>query len=358
MPESHEAVAETTDGDPFAAPAAVPPASISEHLAFFYWGVLLLCLAALMYFTGILLSMVRLAFFFPNQHLREWNTAILWYSGVPATLAVILIAADLFLLFPTKRRISRRVEAATDLTSKATVVLTAYNDEPSIAQAVADFLAHPRVKRVIVVDNNSRDRTAAVAAESGAIVISEKAPGYGRCVYRCLRESVRYEDTDFVVLCEGDCTFRAEDIHKLFPFIGHADIVCGTRIVEQLRAETTQLTTFMYYGNFFVGKLLEVKHFGKGTFTDMGTTYKLIRRQALPELLQYLDPRVNLEFNAHFMDTVLRRHMLMVECPVTFHPRVGVSKGGNASFRKALTTGLRMMLGLTFGWRIVRLIAK
>jgi hypothetical protein len=32
----------------------------------------------------------------------------------------------------------------------------------------------------------------------------------------------------------------------------HADIVNGTRIVEQLRDYRTQLTTFMYYGNFFM----------------------------------------------------------------------------------------------------------
>ena len=41
----------------------------------------------------------------------------------------------------------------------------------------------------------------------------------------------------------------------------------------------------MYYGNFFVGKLLEAKHLGRGTITDVGTTYKLCRRDALLELL-------------------------------------------------------------------------
>jgi hypothetical protein len=156
-----------------------------------------------------------------------------------------------------------------------------------------------------------------------------------------------------MVLCEGDRTFRAADIHKLFAFAAHADVVNGTRIVEQLRDQTTQLTTFMYYGNFFVGKLLEVKHLGKGTFTDVGTTYKMIRRKALPELLEHLDPRVNLEFNAHFMDTVLRRRMIMIECPVTFYARIGESKGGNVNNFRALKVGLRMIWGLTFGWRLL-----
>jgi hypothetical protein len=109
----------------------------------------------------------------------------------------------------------------------------------------------------------------------------------------------------------------------------------------------------MFYGNFFVGKLLEVKHLGQGTFTDVGTTYKMIRREVLPAILEQVDPRVNLEFNAHFMDTVLAMGLVMVECPVTFHPRVGVSKGGNVSNLRALSVGTRMMIGLSFGWKML-----
>jgi hypothetical protein len=109
----------------------------------------------------------------------------------------------------------------------------------------------------------------------------------------------------------------------------------------------------MYYGNFFVGKLLELKHLGRGTFTDVGTTYKLARRQSLERLLPLLNPSINLEFNAHFLDTALMSGERVVECPITFHPRVGVSKGGNVNNRRAFRVGLRMMAGLSWGWRKV-----
>ena len=165
---------------------------------------------------------------------------------------------------------------ATDLT----VVLTAYNDQESIGQAVADFRSHALVRRVIVVDNNSADGTSEVASRNGAVVVQETTPGYGHCVFRALTEGVGYEDTKLTLLCEGDMTYRAYDIDKFMAYIPHADIVNGTRIVEQLRAVRTQLTTFMYYGNFFVAKLLEAKHVGKGTFTDVGTTYKLCRNDS------------------------------------------------------------------------------
>jgi hypothetical protein len=57
----------------------------------------------------------------------------------------------------------------------------------------------------------------------------------------------------------------------------------------------------MYYGNLFVGKLLEFKHLDRGTFTDVGTTYKLVRRSCLERLMARLNPAINLEFNAHFL---------------------------------------------------------
>jgi glycosyltransferase involved in cell wall biosynthesis len=230
------------------------------------------------------------------------------------------------------------------------VVLTAYNDEASVGPTVDEFRAHPLVKRVVVVDNDSTDRTAAMAREHGAIVVREPQRGYGRCVYRALQEGLTYGDTELTLLCEGDMTYRAFDIDKFMSYIPHADIVNGTRIVEQLRAQRTQLTSFMYYGNFFVGKLLEAKHLGKGTFTDVGTTYKLCRNAGLRELLPMMNAAINLEFNAHFLDTALSGPVHVVECPITFHSRVGRSKGGNSSNRRAFAVGMRMIRGIVLGW--------
>ena len=119
-------------------------------------------------------------------------------------------------------------------------------------------------------------------------------------------------------------TFRAKDLEKLVAYIDHADVVNGTRIVEQ--------------------------HLGRGTFTDVGTTYKLVRRNSLERIMARLNPAINLEFNAHFLDTALASGQRIVECPITFHPRVGVSKGGNASNLRALRVGISMIVGLCCGW--------
>ena len=107
----------------------------------------------------------------------------------------------------------------------------------------------------------------------------------------------------------------------------------------------------MYYSNWFVGKLLEAKHLGRATIIDVGTTYKLCRRNTLVTLLPYLRPEINLEFNAHFLDVALQHGLDLVECPITFHPRVGISNGGNVDNTRALQVGLRMMRSIVFGWR-------
>ncbi len=256
------------------------------------WGVLLLGLGLTTYVCGVLLAATR--------HLTDrWlpvteiSRAIVWYCGMPVVAGILLI----------------------------------------------------------VVDNNSRDATALRAAEAGAVVLVHKAPGYGQCVYRALTEGLAFEDTGLTLLCEGDRTFRASDIEKFLAYAPHAEIVNGTRIVEQLRSPRTQLTALMYYGNFIVGKLLELKHIGRGTLTDVGTTYKLVRNNALARLLPHLNPGVNLEFNAHLLDTALGLGITVVECPVTFHPRVGESKGGNRNNWRAAAVGSRMMLGILFGWK-------
>lgn len=311
-------------------------------------GVLLCILGFLACVAGTAAGLV--SYLLGGVSTEFWSSAVLWTGGLLLWAGIVFAALDLFILLPNKRQ-SRCVELDYPRTTALTVVLTAYNDEQSIGQAVADFKSHPLVKRVIVVDNNSADQTATVARDAGAIVVHEPQPGYGRCVYRALQEGLAAAGTELTLLCEGDMTFRAYDIDKFLAYIPHAEIVNGTRIVEQLRERDTQLTTFMYYGNFFTGKLLEAKHIGRGTFTDVGTTYKLCRNATLVKLLPLLNAAVNLEFNSHFLDIALQHGFKLLECPITFHNRAGVSKGGNANNLRALQVGLRMIKGIIFGWK-------
>lgn len=313
------------------------------------YGFVVFSFGLAMYFVGTMLVFPRYLLGL-DPELRAVTEWIVWYSGLPVVAGLCLVVGDLLLLLGLKRT-AGEVAWRPLADRRVTVALTAYNDELSIGDAVKDLRAHPLVANVIVVSNNSRDATFDIASAAGAIAVNETRQGYGWCVHRCLSEALALGETELIVLSEGDGTFRAFDIEKLLAYAPHADVVNGTRTVERLRQPHTQLTTFMYYGNLFVGKLLEAKHLGRSTITDVGTTYKLCRRDALERLLPRLNPAINLEFNAHFLDTALAEDLALVECPITFHPRIGVSKGGNASNLRAAKVGCAMMAGILFGWR-------
>ena len=56
------------------------------------------------------------------------------------------------------------------------VIFPAYNEEPNIRRAVREFLEISVVDEVVVIDNNSRDKTGQEAKAAGAKVIVEPGP--------------------------------------------------------------------------------------------------------------------------------------------------------------------------------------
>ena len=127
------------------------------------------------------------------------------------------------------------------------VSMPAYNEELGIEDAVLGFLnikdASGRnvVDEVIVVDNNSKDKTAELAANAGARVVSETRQGYGFAVRRGLQEAAN----DIVIICEPDGTFIANDIFKLLSYSGEFDMVCGTRTTRELFWEEANMGIFL-----------------------------------------------------------------------------------------------------------------
>ena len=183
-----------------------------RHVPLLLYGVLLFSGGIAGYVFGVSLGVPRILFSMPS--LIAIQEQVIWYSGIPIVLGLALALADILLFFDAKR-FGTPLRAAPIVDRGVTVALTAYNDEDSIAAAVLDFRNHPDVRRVIVVSNNSSDATFSRAEAAGALTFNETAPGYGRCVFRCLTEAANFDDTDFVVLCEGDRTFRSADIDKL-----------------------------------------------------------------------------------------------------------------------------------------------
>jgi glycosyltransferase involved in cell wall biosynthesis len=227
------------------------------------------------------------------------------------------------------------------------VALTAYNDEISIGDAVTDFRGQPVVKKVIVVDNNSVDRTSKRALEAGALVMKEEKQGYGYACMRGLREALKFTDCNIIALCEGDMTFNAYDLRKQVPYLDNADMVIGTRTTQELLAKNSQLDLFYVWGNLFLAKLIQIKFIdikclGRVRLTDVGCTYRIIRREALQKIINMLSVGSD-HFSPHMIIVALKNNLKVVEIPITFKKRVGVSKGAGGSKKKAVKVGLSML---------------
>lgn len=205
-----------------------------------------------------------------------------------------------------------------------------------MADAVRDFGSVPAVDEVLVVDNNSTDATAALAAAAGARVVQERRQGYGFALRRGLREA----SGDYVVLAEPDGTFVGKDVVKLLSYADDFDLVLGTRTTRELIWREANMGWFLRIGNWLVAKLLQIL-FNGPSLSDCGCTLRLIRCDAAHLIGDEL--RVG---GSHFLPEMvclaLLHHLRVLEVPVHYRGRVGVSKI-TGSLSTTLRVGTRMV---------------
>ena len=113
---------------------------------------------------------------------------------------------------------------------KISVIIPAFNEQDSISQCVLEFKKLFFVSEVIVVDNNSSDKTKSFAKKSGAIVISEKQQGYGAAI----ATGIKFAKGDYICVCEADQTFIASDLKRLVTYLDQFEVVLGSRTSNNL----------------------------------------------------------------------------------------------------------------------------
>jgi len=92
---------------------------------------------------------------------------------------------------------------------RITVVIPCLNEEEGIVEVLTRLPSF--VDEVIVVDNDSTDRTAELAQQHGARVIHEKVRGYGRAYKTGLLEA----RGDIIVTLDGDHSYPVDAISYL-----------------------------------------------------------------------------------------------------------------------------------------------
>ena len=111
---------------------------------------------------------------------------------------------------------------------KVAVLIPCYNEELTIKKVINDFQRELPDADIYVYDNNSKDNTAKIAIEEGAIVRHEYKQGKGNVV----RSMFADIDSDIYVMVDGDDTYPASFVHKLIEPVrnGEVDMCIGDRL--------------------------------------------------------------------------------------------------------------------------------
>lgn len=154
---------------------------------------------------------------------------------------------------------------------KIAVLLPCYNEEAAIAKVVEDFHAALPEATVFVFDNNSTDRTVAVAREAGAEVFQVKRQGKGFVVRRMFTDV----EADIYVLADGDATYDAQSARRMIERLlaERLDMVVGVRIDTEQAAYRAGHRTGNRLLSGFVATV-----FGP-TFNDMLSGYRVFSRR-------------------------------------------------------------------------------
>lgn len=239
-----------------------------------------------------------------------------------------------------------------DVVLKIAIILPAFNEELTIAGTVEAFHRARPDARIVVVNNNSTDRTAALARETlkklnaDGEVIDEFRPGKGNAVRRAFLEC----DADVYVMADADCTYPAGRLEDLIrPILERrADMVIGDRISGgHYRRENKR--TFHNFGNDLVKWL--VNRLFRAKLSDIMSGYRAFSRtfvKGYPILFEGY--QLETDMTLHALDKRFR----ILEIPIEYadRPSGSFSKldtfGDGAKVLFAITQILRFYRPLFF----------
>ena len=222
---------------------------------------------------------------------------------------------------------------------KIKVIIPAYNEEDSIAKVINDIPSN--VDEIIVVSNNSTDKTYENAARAGATVLKESRKGYG---YACL-QGMKYisnleknEIPNIIVFLDGDYSDYPEQLTELVsPIIkDNIDFIIGSR-VHELR-EVGSMTPQQIVGNWLATFLMKV--FFRASFTDLGP-FRAIKYE---KLLQLEMEDKTYGWTVEMQLKIIKKKFSYTEIPMKYRNRIGVSKV-SGTIKGSILAGVKIL-----GW--------
>ena len=217
------------------------------------------------------------------------------------------------------------------------VIIPAYNEQDSIGKVIGDI---PKiVDEIIVISNDSTDKTAENAKKAGATVLFEKRKGYG---YACLKGmdyiALKEKTPEIVVFLDGDYSDYPEQLTTLVNpiLIDNLDFVIGARIKE-LR-ESGSMTPQQVFGNWLATFLMKLLFNAK--FTDLGP-FRAIKYN---KLLALKMEDTTYGWTVEMQLKALKQQLTYKEVPMKYRNRIGVSKV-SGTIKGSILAGVKIL-----GW--------
>jgi len=197
------------------------------------------------------------------------------------------------------------------------VLVPCYNEELTIGNVVKDFRDQLPDAKVYVYDNNSTDRTIAVATAAGAICRTEPQQGKGNVVRRMFSDI----EADVYVMVDGDGTYDANAVKRLIEPVLYqqADMVNAVRVATGKDAYRPGHR----FGNAMLTGVLS-RTFGDRC-TDMLSGYRAMSRRfvkSFPALSEGFE--IETEITVHAVELGVR--IFEITAPYKERPEGSVSK--------------------------------
>jgi glycosyltransferase involved in cell wall biosynthesis len=223
-------------------------------------------------------------------------------------------------------------------------VIPALDEEENILHVLAG-LEERGLRRVVVVDNGSKDQTAELALQGGAQVIYEKRRGYGSACLAGLAH-LALDPPDTVLFLDADGADDPDDITALLGPIerNEAELVIGSRTTGEIEAGA--LTPVQHFGNVLSCVLIRLIFGVK--FTDLGP-FRAIRWAAL-ERLEMADP--DFGWTVEMQAKAARRKVRCQEVPVHCKNRFAGESKISGTVRGSIRAGSKILY--TIGREAIR----
>ena len=200
------------------------------------------------------------------------------------------------------------------------IIIPAFNEENSVGKVIND-IPKDLIREIIVVNNNSTDKTAINAKKSGATVIEEQNMGYGNaCLKGISYINQKQIKPEIVAFLDADCSDYPEEIVDLIAPITslNMDLVIGSRSLGNL--EKGAMTPQQVFGNWLATFLLKLFYGVK--YTDLGP-FRAIKYDSLVAL-NMQDKTYG--WTVEMQVKAAKQKMNCCEVAVNYRKRVGFSK--------------------------------